>query len=249
MKRALIILALGLAFCAPSHATIAFVRTASATSVANANTLAITMTETAGNVALCFVTYDDGASVTPSGVSDNASTPNTWTMIDNAQENKNTSSWSTAVSGTLSATTITVTFPNTDTAEKTAICGDYSGALSLGTHHQTTSSTNTASSCTDSLTTQDSNNFVVAGCYARCGGACSMTALTGNLRGTLNNGAVNAEIGLNDNTSASAGSVTNAITIAAASNFAELSVELRTFAPTGNGGDKRRRYERFEVGS
>lgn len=117
----------------------------------------------------------------------------------------------------------------------------YSGAAAIGT---TATSEGTGTSASIALTTQDANNYVVAACGAGILGATGFTgssiaATTGTLRAQLQNNNTVDELTawVNDNTAASASSVTNADSIDASANWACGAVELRTSA---GGGTTRR---------
>jgi hypothetical protein len=108
-----------------------------------------------------------------------------------------------------------------------AIVGEYSGVQSIGINNTNTGSTTLM---TVALTTQDSNNWVVAGLGENSNAV--ITAATGNLRDQITDANLKAQA-LVDNTVASAGSVTCSANLATSHTWAAVAVELRTVA-TGN---------------
>jgi len=118
----------------------------------------------------------------------------------------------------------------------TAIAG-YSGVAAIGIN-----GTNTGSSTTPtiSLTTQDSNNFVLAGFAAQ--GTATFSANVGILEASAvtsgGSGSSNVGGALNDNTAGSPSSVVNTVTLSATNAWAAVGVELRTVAPAGGGPPK-----------
>lgn len=107
----------------------------------------------------------------------------------------------------------------------------YSGVAALGIN---TNNSGTGMSASVDLTTQDANNFVVAGCLTGRVGSFAVSAGTGNLRAQLNNddAANYLNAAVNDNTAASPGSVTNAVAIDSSVDWVCGAVELRTSAAT-----------------
>lgn len=97
-----------------------------------------------------------------------------------------------------------------------------------------THATGSSTACSGSLTTQESNNFVLMGCVAlETTGGYNMAASVGNLRdsGRTGTGTSNIAGGACDNTAASPGSVTCTITTGNVQWLA-VSFELRTVNPT-----------------
>lgn len=128
------------------------------------------------------------------------------------------------VSAKASTGTITVHFTGGTTAyEVAAWIG--TGVLGFGVTVQNSGTSTTPSV---SLTTQDSNNWIMAGAVHVGTGA--FTIATGNLRKDTSAGSANDGV-IGDNTVASPGSVTNSYTITS-SAWAIAAVELRTVAPT-----------------
>jgi len=161
MKRALLLCALLLVCGLPANAAISFVRVAHAQSIAASSTLSIPMTVTPGDCIVIAVDYDNG-SIPPTSIADDgASGGNTYTLRTHATQNHDESIWSTAANGTVSATTITITFPTSTAIARIAVAVDYSGVQSIGGTHTATSAG--SATLSDSLTTLDANNFVVTG--------------------------------------------------------------------------------------
>jgi hypothetical protein len=135
--------------------------------------------------------------------------------------------WSTAFNGgKVNASFVQVLLSGT--SEASARVEECSGVLAIGT---TATANNTTANPTISLTTQDANNYVIAGFGLV--GATVPTSLTGTLRGTTASAGSNPVVSAStDNTAASASSVTNAITRAAAV-WAAAAIELRSVSPSG----------------
>lgn len=135
--------------------------------------------------------------------------------------------WSTAFNGgKVGASFITVNFSGT--TEAAARVEECSGVLALGT---TATANNTTANPSIALTTQDANNYVLAGFGLV--GATTPTALTGTLRGSNASAGTNPVVASStDNTAASASSVTNAVTRAAAT-WAAAAIELRSVSAGG----------------
>lgn len=131
-----------------------------------------------------------------------------------------------AIAGTCS---ITVT-RSAGTIRHEWVAASYSGAGELGT---ITSGGNMSSgTCSVSLTTQDNNNFVVAG-IANNASSETYTGSTGNLRTqTANFGSAGA---LSDNTASTPSSVTNTVTLSANAACAKGAIEVRTCGPPSYG--------------
>jgi hypothetical protein len=135
--------------------------------------------------------------------------------------------WTTAVSGTGAATSVTV---NLASGKASITVGEYSGVISItGSQSATNSGSSTAP--TISITLLDANNWVIAGIAAN--GLATLAANIGNQRltsVTSGGGAATNERGsLNDNTAAS-GAVINAQTLSASEPWAVAAFELRTVA-------------------
>lgn len=193
--------------------------------------LAVTVATTAGDCIIVYVAYDNGATVTPTSITDNASPPNLYTLQTNAQGNNNLSLWSTPANGTRAATTVTVSFPDGgSTVKKTVVVVSYRGALSLGLTGSHVTATGTSESV--SVTTQDANNWVAACFWDQDGsdGTIIWTQATGTNRGKYQVQS-NQNMCFSDNTSVAAGSVTNHTTMSGSlqpSGSAVVALELRT---------------------
>lgn len=131
--------------------------------------------------------------------------------------------WSTAVTGSKASTTITVTWSAASRNHEMAAC-EYSGVAAIGTNNTASGS---ASPGTVSVTTQDANNFVVAGIGVLAANA--QTAQNGNLRLSITEGGTGSKSSLGevDNTAASASLVTDSTTFTSAT-WGAAAVELRT---------------------
>ncbi len=133
------------------------------------------------------------------------------------------------------SSTITATIAASGTSKMVCMVAGYSGVVGIGRIF-TDTFTGTNPSITHTM--QDSNNFLVVGFGVNGTGAPS--AGTGNLRtsGVTSGGSGGSNcIGaLNDNTSASPGSVTNAITSANGNVWVMVTVELRATTAVCSGG-------------
>ncbi|HET7150874.1 MAG TPA: hypothetical protein VFI60_05650 [Candidatus Acidoferrum sp.] len=184
------------------------------TATITANDTAVVITEVAATSAVVSV-VDTGGSV----YSKQASISNgTFTM----------EIWSTAVGAAKASTSVTITYGTTHVARGAAV-GDYSGVVALGI---TNTASGSASPATVSLTTQDANNFVVAGLGTSSATTQTFTAQNGSIRETTTLAGSNGT--LVDNTAASPSSVTDSATYSVAGNWAAVALELRS--TSGGGG-------------
>ena len=121
------------------------------------------------------------------------------------------------------STTVTVTLA----AGSEVVCAvaQYSGVGALGL---TNTNSGTGTAPTVSVTTQDNNNWVVAG-FAHEGATGTLSAQTGTLRQVKVTSGSSVKGALTDNTSATPASVTNAVTATqTGTNWAAAALELRT---------------------
>ncbi|HWY20653.1 MAG TPA: hypothetical protein VNX26_05490 [Candidatus Acidoferrum sp.] len=131
----------------------------------------------------------------------------------------------TVSNATAGSCTVTVTRSATATRRFQWVAATYSGAWKLGA--MTSGGNGNSGTCSVSLTTQDNNNFVVAGFTNSA--AETYTANTGNLRGQDNNTA--GASALNDNSAVSPGSVTNTVSLSSSASCAKGAIELRACGP------------------
>lgn len=117
--------------------------------------------------------------------------------------------WTTSITGSTSATSVTVNL--SATSKFVACVFEYSGVAALGTNSYTTSS---SASPSISITTQDANNYCVGGFAGQ--GTSGITAGSTNLRADNNTigggGATNVTGGIVDTTVATAGTCTTSVT-------------------------------------
>ncbi len=230
--------ALSCATFTPSAGPISFVGTAVCTAFSAASGT-VTRTQTAGNDVVVTVairtTTSTVSSVTDTGGSTYAARG---PGINNGTVAR-MEIWS-ARSAAVS-TSVTV---NLGASSKFVACvGEYSGVAALGAASTATGATTTP---TIALTTQDANNFVVAGFAAQ--GTATFSANVGALRGSTNTagGSASTNVGgaLNDNGATTASSVTNTATLSASNSWAAEALELRsTTGAVPLGGSKRKKLE------
>src|SRR5690348_6831437 len=133
--------------------------------------------------------------------------------------------WATSATGSVASTTVTVTWSAASRNHEMAAC-EYTGVAAIGTNNTASGS---ASPGSVSITTQDANNFVVAGIGVLAANA--QTAQNGNLRLSITEGGAGSKSSLGevDNTAASASSVTCSTTFTSAA-WGAVAVELRSVA-------------------
>lgn len=226
MKRLLPFLAL-LCFAPRAHATIAFV-SASATACAQAsasatNTCTLTGATTSGNTIIVGV----ATRTTSRNLSSVTGTGCTFFIYQNKYLRSTTEGIQYAVGRNCpSISSVTVTLSGTSIFEVGV--AEYSGIASIG---QFNNANGSSAAPSQSITTQDANNFVVM--MSSSNGTDGIpTATTGNLRVANRTGSAStdAAIAVMDNTSASPGSVTNTAAITS-SAWVTSGLELRTVNP------------------
>jgi hypothetical protein len=224
----------------PARAAIGFVQIANGTAAAG-TTCVVTITTTSTNT-LVMTTSDRPVTSIVSSITDSAGT-NTWTNAAAVTDSGNAAheeAWTTQVSSN-SVTSVTVHYSVTLTH---AIChiAEYSGVQAIGLNN--TNSNASGTNPTVSITTQDANNFVVAGLGEN--GNNIYTAQNGNLRQQTS--ANTRREGTVDNTAVSASSVTCSVTYSGNAPWVAAAVELRSTsgaaAPTGI--NKRQKYEQVD---
>ena len=158
-------------------------------------------------------------------VVDNGSPASTYTKQAALASSLNTTEcWSTGAGGVgIGVTAITITFTTTH-IERAGVTAEYSGVLAIGLNN---TNSGTASPMTVAITTQDANNYVVAGLGA--GALETVTATSGTKRGTTQGTTV--ALALVDNTAASATSVSDTATLSTGTSWAAAAVELRSVLP------------------
>lgn len=186
-----------------------------------------------GNTAVVLIAIAKDTTTVSSVVGNNSGAGAYGTVPQVAISNAGTARveiWALLSVGATPDTSITV---NYGVAAKSVIgVLQYSGVQAFGV---TASGTGATANPTRALTTQDNNNWSVAGFCSQ--GTTLPTALAGNgtLRGTPvatsgGGGTTNCSLGMVDNTVATAGSVTCGETLAAA-NWAAAALELRSVLP------------------
>src|SRR5579859_3775091 len=238
MKCAALLVTLLLLSTLPASAAIAFVTsstggcTASATSctssavtIASGNTIVV--------IYAIATTTSVGSAPTLTG--------NTFTLVNGCALNNSTSvrieCWATTVNGSVSVSSKTLTCNVSPTSKLACAFAAYSGASLIGTVATATSSS--ASPTSPSITTQDANDWCVAGYAGSSTG--TFTISTGNLRGVGEVFTSGPGTAITDNVVVGAGGacttkVTNTDTV-----WALASIELRTASTavaSGNGTDR-----------
>src|SRR5438876_5474351 len=201
--------------------SVAYVNSASTAMTTGSTSCAATLPSvTAGNTNIVVVALRQVGSPV-STISDGASTYSREVSKNNTTAR--TEIWSAKVAAGAS-TTVTVTL----SAGSEIVCAvsQYSGVGALGL---TNTNSGSGTALTVSVTTQDNNNWVVAG-FAQQGTTGTLSAQTGTLRQVkVTTGASYWVKGaLTDNTSATPASVTNSVTATQSTNWAAAALELRT---------------------
>ena len=206
---------LWLLFALPASASITFVQTAS-NSATSGTTVAVTITTTGGNqLVLCSFSVTVHIS--------SISSANSWAQQSGVQQGSGTTEcWTPTVLSSTAETSITVTY-NSTIVDSAVIVGEYSGALSYGLTNTASNASTTTQ--TISITTQDNNNFVVAGLGIPT--SATVTIQTGTERAFKAVGAAD-QLWLVDNTSSTPASVTCSTTTAAVHAYGAAAIELRT---------------------
>lgn len=227
------ILFVALCFASSAQAAIAFDSTAGHFACAgqtstSTNTVTLTVTFTAGNTGIVIVAFPNNTT-TVTRVTDNATTSSSayGTNPNLRKVNGTTSSveiWYTGPGGVRAGvTSVTVLISANG---RFAVCADnYSGVLGIGGTGAGGTGSSTAPSAAQ--TTQDANNFIVAG-MGRAAGTSTWTASAGNLRTNYGGATSTSCAAIMDNTAASPGSVTNTATLGTTGVWAVATVELRT---------------------
>ncbi|PYO24312.1 MAG: hypothetical protein DMD88_01310 [Candidatus Rokuibacteriota bacterium] len=205
--------------------SVAYVNSASTASNGISTSCAATLPSvTAGNTNIVVVALRQSGGAAPvSTISDGASTYSREVYMDNAG-NARTEIWSAKVAAGAS-TTVTVNLA----AGSEVVCAvaQYSGVGALG---RTSTNSGSGTAPTVSVTTQDNNNWVVAG-FAHQGATGTLSANQGNLRqvNETTGGSSWVKGALTDNTSATPASVTNSVTATqTGTSWAAAALELRT---------------------
>lgn len=208
-----------------SFGAIAQVGSASNNTAASAlSSIAITRTTTTGNTVVITVEIHT-VGTTVSTVTDTGGS--TYARRATATQGGFVTSeiWSTGANAAVASTSITVTVSAAGTF--IADLDEFSGVSALGI---TATNTSASGQPNVSLTTQDANNYMVAG--FTIDGTPSTTSLTGTLRQNhVTTAGANITGCLVDNTRATIGSLTSAVS-PSAQHFAATALELRAPAPT-----------------
>lgn len=205
---------------------IAFVSGAvSSSSTSASTTKTISFTSVAGDTLIVFAA---GVGVNISGVADTAG--NVYSLRAGPSTNTVEGSlWGTAPGAVKTSAAITITVTFASSTRSNAGCAEYSGVKAYGNVNN--SATGSSTSPGAAVTTQDSNNFVVAGMSREGTSTWSTRSGVGTLRESIaGGGSTTPGIGIADNTAASAGSVTVGATISSSGAWCACAVELRSVA-------------------
>ena len=227
------VLAFLLGVAATAQAAISFDSTAGHNACKNVTTAAtsttLTVTLVAGDTAFVVVGFPNNTT-TVSSITDNATGSSSVYGSQAVLRNTNSTTtggelWATPIGGVGSGvTTLTI---NVSASVRFSVCAwEYSGALAYGV--VATAASGSSASPSISLTTQDSNNFIVSA-MVHAASTSGWTASVGNLRASIAGTSTDAGVAGMDNTVASAGSVTTTATITSAAWIA-VAIELRSVA-------------------
>ena len=185
----------------------------------------ITITTGSGHFVIFYIEMDTGCSV--SSVTDTGGS--TYTRLAQFQNLGNTTPENFEIWGTtnsVASTSITATLNQSTTNFSVTAAAEYSGAAAFG-HTNSAFADSGSTLATISVTTQDSNNFVVA--WVSEGTGTGFTVTNGTVRATDSGSPSTATAIVLDNTAASASSVTCSGTISS-QGWHAIAVELRTSA-------------------
>ncbi len=138
--------------------------------------------------------------------------------------------WTTAVNASKASTTVTVTL--SAGSKFVMSVEEYSGVSTLGNTNTLNNGSGTSTICSATVTTQDNNNWAVAGCAAA--GTATYSANAGNIRanGVSSGGSGASNIGgaALDVSQSSPGTATMQATLSAGEVWASVALELRSGA-------------------
>ena len=228
-----------------AQSSISFVNKGSATTPSGTHASAVSATipaTVAGNDLIVVAAIGDDPDP-PAAVTSVTATDATFTLV-NAITNATSRAeiWSAR---NIPAGITSVTVNTASATVFNVLVGEYSGVGSLGS---SSTASGTGTNPTISLTTQDSNNWVVGGFSTEGTAIGSFSAQTGNLRASglaLGDGAPDVAGALTDNTSASPASVTNSVT-GSSGNWSAAAVELRS-TTTAPGTVKLRKASQADI--
>jgi len=205
--------------------------TAAVCKVFNAASGTVTRTEAAGDTVVVAVairtTTSTVSSVSDTGGSNYGSSP---IVAINNSTNARAELWSTAVGGSTSSTSVTITL---GASSKFVGCVfEYTGVVALG---NTGTFTGNGNSVVVNVTTQDANNWCTSSAAAQGTGTFSQNVGTLRASAVTSGGQGSSNVGgaLTDNTIATPGTCSMAPTISTQENNAGVGVELRS---TSGGG-------------
>ena len=218
-----------LALASPARAAIGASGTAAVCTAFNAASGTVTRTEAAGNTVVVVAAIRTTTS-TVSSVTDTGGSSYSFRASINNASSARVEVWSTPAGASKSSTSVTI---NLSASSKFVGCVfEYTGVAALGV---TNTATSAAANPAISLTTQDNNNWCVAGFAGQ--GTGTFTAGTGTLRSSAvtSGGAAGSNAGgaFADNTVATAGTCTNSVTNAD-TVWALAALELRSVLAARN---------------
>lgn len=187
-----------------------------------------TVTVVAGQTVAVAVIFPNN--ITVSSITDTGGSSYTLAAAVNNGTGLRTELWSTGAGAALASTSVTI---HVSSSSVFAYAIDqYSGVAALGTN---TTATGNGTAQNISLTTQDANNFVVAGVGVQSGATTESWSATGgtNLRASGSNTSVGASQALADETAATASTITLTTNVTTGDPWAAAALELRS---TSGGG-------------
>jgi len=219
-------LILFLLLASPAFGTIAFVNSQQKVGGTTGTNGSGSISLTAGNIELVFASFYNGALNNPhvTGISDTAGDAS-YTLLGRfafTDTNCNgtgtgtttpcvlTEVWYTTIASTNATASITVTSTPTGTGTSVALHFDqYSGGAAVNTSNvQLGGAAATPPAASLTITTADANNFVVGGFGVHPAGTITASGCTGRGSTVANSGGT-VQLGVCDNTSASAGTATS----------------------------------------
>lgn len=218
MYRLLILIYLLLA--TPAWGAIALVA-ADGNNVVGGSSFVLTPTNGSGNIASVCVVFTDTTKSVSSITDDKGTAAYTFVDAKNNSTNVRVEQWkSTAMGGT--SATITINLSSSTNA--VGAVSTFSGVAAIGA--TATSASGHDTTATISEITQDADNWVT-GCFGANSGGTHTTG-TGNLRAAAQDTDNNLSTSSADNTTASPGSVTVAVTLTEVAFWSATAFELRS---------------------
>ena len=212
--RRLITLAMLLMLAPAAMGSISFVGVASGTATSGTSVTVTIATTATDQLVMC--TFET-ANITVTSIS----SANTWTQVNTiAQGTGRTECWVSPISSS-AETSVVVNYSGT-ISDALAVVGEYSGGAAWGLN--STANSASATTMTNSLATEDNNNFVIGAFGVPSGSTISDSAGTRRSKPS----AGSTQLWFGDNTSATPSSTALTITTVATHPYSSVMVELRT---------------------